>query len=206
MIFEKYLQEKESFVFELDNVIYPEKDYFLQVYYLFAQFIEYGEQLNAAEVLKYMQETYQEAGADDIFEKTASKFNIPEKYKVNFEMLVHSARLPLKLLIYSEVLNFLQSIVLERKQILLLVSGNPATQLNKIKQTEWNGLEKYLTVFFTEEFEPQEDALKLILENQELKKEKVLLIGNSIFAKSSASKCKIDYLDVNELLNDQLRL
>ncbi|MNK01790.1 hypothetical protein D3C87_195980 [compost metagenome] len=199
MIFEKYLQEKESFVFELDNVIYPEKDYFLQVYYLFAQFIEYGEQLNAAEVLKYMQETYQEAGADDIFAKTAAKFNIPEKYKVNFDMLMHSARLPLKLLIYREVLNFLQSIVLERKQILLLVSGNPATQLNKIKQTDWNGLEKYLTVFFTEEFEPQKDALKLILEKQELKKEKVLLIGNSNFAKSSASKCKIDYLDVNEL-------
>lgn len=199
MIFEKYLQEKESFVFELDNVIYPEKDYFLQVYYLFAQFIEYGEQLNAAEVLKYMQETYQEAGADDIFEKTASKFNIPEKYKVNFEMLVHSARLPLKLLIYSEVLNFLQSIVLERKQILLLVSGNPATQLNKIKQTEWNGLEKYLTVFFTEEFEPQKDALKLILEQHKLDRSKTLLVGSSSFAENSASVDNVDFFNVNKL-------
>ncbi|TKC65617.1 haloacid dehalogenase [Pedobacter hiemivivus] len=199
MIFEKYLQEKDSFFFELDNVIFPEKDYFLQVYYLFAQFMEYGEQLNAADVLKYMQETYEKASADDIFAKTAEKFNIPEKYKINFDMLLHSARLPLKLLIYNEVLNFLQSIVLERKQIFLLVSGNPTTQLNKIKQTEWNGLEKYLTVFFTEEFEPEQDALKLIIEKQELKKERVLLIGNSKFAKSSALKYKMDYLDVNEL-------
>ena len=199
MIFEKYLQEKDFFFFELDNVIYPKKDYFLQVYYLFAQFMEYGEQLNAADVLKYMQETYQKAGADDIFAKTAEKFNIPEKYKVNFDMLLHSARLPLKLLIYNEVLNFLQSIVLERKQIFLLASGNPATQLNKIKQTEWNGLEKYLTVFFTEEFEPQQDALKLIIEKQGLKKERALLIGNSKFAKSIALKYKMDYLDVNEL-------
>jgi phosphoglycolate phosphatase-like HAD superfamily hydrolase len=199
MIFEKYLQEKDSFFFELDNVIYPEKDYFLQVYYLFAQFMEYGEQLNAADVLKHMQETYEKAGADDIFAKTAEKFNIPEKYKINFDMLMHSARLPLKLLIYNEVLNLLQSIVLERKQIFLLVSGNPATQLNKIKQTEWNGLEKYLTVFFTEEFEPEQEALKLIIEKQELKKERVLLIGNSKFAKSSALKCKVDHLDVNEL-------
>lgn len=199
MVFEKYLQEKQSFVFELDNVIYPEKDYFLQVYYLFAQFMEYGEQLNAEAILKYMQETYQAEGANDIFAKTAAKFNIPEKYKVNFDMLMHSARLPLKLLIYAEVLNFLQSIVLERKQILLLVSGNPSSQLNKIKQTDWNGLEKYLTVFFTEEFETEKDALKLILEKQELKKETVLLIGNSNFAKSSALQCKVDYLDVNEL-------
>ncbi|WEK18084.1 MAG: HAD hydrolase-like protein [Candidatus Pedobacter colombiensis] len=199
MIFEKYLQEKDSFIFELDNVIFPEKDYFLQVYYLFAQFMEYGEQLNAAELLKYMQEIYVDEGADHVFAKTAEKFNIPEKYKVNFDMLLLSVRLPLKLLIYNEVLSFLQSIVLERKQIFLLVSGNPGMQLNKIKQTEWNGLEKYLTVFFTEEFEPEQDALKLIIEKQELKKDTVLLIGNSKFAKNSALKCKIEYLIVNEL-------
>ncbi|RYY34080.1 MAG: haloacid dehalogenase, partial [Sphingobacteriaceae bacterium] len=27
---------KQAFVFELDNVLYPEKDYLFQVYYLFA--------------------------------------------------------------------------------------------------------------------------------------------------------------------------
>ena len=34
---------KKAFVFELDNVLYPEKDYLLQVYYLFASFLEYSE-------------------------------------------------------------------------------------------------------------------------------------------------------------------
>lgn len=199
MNFEKYLQDKQSFIFELDNVIYPEKDYLLQVYYLFAQFIEYGEQMNAADTLKYMQDIYLQEGADAVFPKTISKFNIPEKYSVNFDLLLHSVRLPLKLLIYTEVLRFLQAIVLERKQLFLLVKGNPAMQLNKIKQTEWEGLEKYLTVFFTAEFEPEQDSLKLILEEQQLQKEKVLLIGNSAFAENIAADSGVDYLNVKEL-------
>jgi hypothetical protein len=196
---EKYLKDKQSFIFELDNVIYPEKDYYLQVYYLFAQFIEYGEQLNSADILAYMQQIYQEEGEVDIFAKTAAKFNIPEKYKVNFDMLLLSVRLPLKLLIYNEVLSLLQAIVLERKQIFLLVKGNPAMQLNKIKQTEWNGLEKYLTVFFTEEFDTEQDALKQIVEQHQIQKEGALLIGSSAFAESSALSNKMDYLFVNEL-------
>lgn len=196
---EKYLKDKQSFIFELDNVIYPEKDYYLQVYYLFAQFIEYGEQLSSADILAYMQQTYLEEGEEGIFEKTAAKFNIPEKYKVNFDMLLLSVRLPLKLLIFNEVLNLLQAIVLERKQIFLLVRGNPAMQLNKIKQTEWNGLEKYLTVFFTEEFDTEQDALKQMVEQHQIQSEKALLVGSSAFAESSALSNKMDYLFVNEL-------
>nr|WP_121271532.1 HAD family hydrolase [Pedobacter schmidteae] len=199
MIADEYLLQKQVFIFELDNVIYPEKDYLLQVYYLFAQFIEYGEQIPAAEILKYMEQTFLEGGDVDMFAKTAARFNIPEKYQVNFDMLLHSVRLPLKLLIYDEVLRFLQSIVTERKHIFLFVQGNPAMQLNKIKQTEWNGLEQYLRVFFTAEYEPENDALKLILEQEGLKTDEVLLIGVSAFAETHASAVKADYLNVNKL-------
>lgn len=199
MIHKKYLLEKDYFIFELDNVIYPEKDYLLQVYYLFAQFIEYGEQLSATEILKYMQETYLTQGETDIFAKTAAKFTIPEKYKVNFDMLLHSVRLPLKLLIYDEVLLFLQEIVIERKQIFLLVKGDPAMQLNKIKQTEWNGLAQYLTVFFTEEFGSEAEALKQMMEKHQLGVSKTLLIGSTAFAENPTAIDHVDYLNVNEL-------
>lgn len=199
MIFEKYLQDKQSFVFELDNVIYPEKDYLLQVYYLFAQFIEYSEQLTAADTLQYMQDIFEQDGADQVFAKTIEKFNIPEKYNVNFELLLHSVRLPLKLLVYTEVLSFLQQIVLERKQIFLFVKGNPTMQLNKIKQTEWQGLEIHLTVFFTAEYENEQDAMQEIFDQHQLSRESVLLIGNSIFTENIAIETNVDYLCVKEL-------
>ena len=40
-------QRKTAFILELDNVLYPEKDYLFQVYYLFAAMLEYIEQLDA---------------------------------------------------------------------------------------------------------------------------------------------------------------
>ena len=47
MKYQEHINTKQAFVFGLDDVLYPVKDYQLQVYYLFAQFIEYGEQIDA---------------------------------------------------------------------------------------------------------------------------------------------------------------
>lgn len=202
MAFETYIKDKLAFVFELDDVLYPEKDFLLQVYYLFAQFIEYGEQVNAAEMIKYMQQVYAEEGAEAVFEKTALQFNIPERYKVNFDLLLLSARLPLKLLLYNEVLGFLQEIVVERKQIFLYVSGNPGMQLNKIRQMEWQGLEQYLTVYFAAEIE--EDVagggLTFIINKHSLEKEQVLVIGKTESLRKDTIDSGADFLAINKLL------
>ena len=55
---------KTAFVFELDNVLYPEKDYLYQVYYLFAGFLEYTELLDAKVLVSLMVKTFEEEGRD----------------------------------------------------------------------------------------------------------------------------------------------
>lgn len=202
MAFEYYLKDKQAFVFELDDVLYPQKDYLLQVYYLFAQFIEYAEQISADKILKGMQQTYNATGSENIFEKTASQFDIPLKYKVNFDMLFASARLPLKLLMFKEMLSLLQEITVERKQIFIFTNGDPMMQLNKIKQMEWHGLESYLTVYFAAEsaFKPSIDGIQLILDKHGLKKEDVLMIGKIGVDEECAINAGVDYLNVDKLL------
>ena len=201
---EKRLEEKQAFVFELDNVLYPEKDYLLQVYYLFAQFIEYGEQLNATEILQFMQEKYLAEGPEEIFAQTAAKFNIPLKYQVNFDLLLQNARLPLKLLIFNKVLNYLQEIVSKGKQVFLFVDGDPAIQLNKIRQMEWNGLEQNLVVYFAAETaaKPSAAGLELILEKHGLEREELLFIGQEGLDRECALNAKIDFFAVEKLLQD----
>ena len=201
MAFEQYIKDKKAFVFGLDNVLYPEKDYLLQVYYLFSEFLSYTEQLDSAKIIEFMQSAYQDAGAQDIFEKTSAKFNIPSKYKANFLLLHQNARLPLKLLLFQQVLLLLQEIVLERKAIFLLVDGDPIQQLNKIKQMEWNGLEKYLKVYFSAEFEPKPSAQSiayLIGENL-LEKEDILMIGNTLEDEAYAQKVDINFIFASKL-------
>lgn len=202
MLIEKYLQEKQAFVFELDDVLYPKKDYLLQVYYLFAQFIEYGEQISATETLRVMQEIYEKEGDSLVFSRTFERMQIPEKYKVNLGMLLLGAKLPLKLLLYSEILALLQNIVLERKQIFIFTNGDPAMQLNKIKQIEWNGLEQYLKVYFAAETTemPEPDGLELLIKANGLQKHEVLFIGSSFIEETAASAAGIEFLNVGELL------
>ncbi len=188
---------KKAFVFELDNVLYPEKDYLLQVYYLFGAFLEYKELLDGKVLTCLMTETYEKEGSANIFDVVRERFKISEEYRYNFNLLHLTARLPLKLLLYKDMLTLLQDIVVDRKQIFILTNGNPEQQLNKIKQTEWHGLEKYLTCYFADEIKPkpEPDALHYILKNHDLERRDIIMIGNSETDEFCAEAAGVDYIE-----------
>lgn len=194
---------KKAFVFELDNVIYPEKDYLLQVYYLFSNFIEFTEGLpSSAELTGFFKTVYHHHGEENIFEKARQAFGIDDKYRVNFERLHYTAILPLKLLMYKEILKLLQEIIIDRKEIFIITNGKPEIQLNKIRQTEWNGLEPYLKVFYAEEIKlkPEPDVLTYILNDDNLLRKDVVIIGASGVDEEFAASCGIDYVNVKDFL------
>jgi len=195
-------ESKNAFVFELDNVIYPEKDYLYQVYYLFASFIEYTELLDAKLITDLMVATYIAEGNNVVFDRVKEEFNIDEKYRVNFIHLLLTAKLPLKLLVYQNVLELMQEIVIDRKKLFIVTNGNPAQQLNKIKQIDWQGFEQYLTCYFAEEIlpKPEPDVLDLLIKDHNLKRKDIVMIGNSDIDMLCAEACGIDYVDVNEFL------
>ncbi|RZK38458.1 MAG: haloacid dehalogenase [Pedobacter sp.] len=201
MDLENHLQSKKSFIFGFDNVLFPEKDYLLQVYYLFSEFIEYTEQKNAKAILEFMREEFTSHGSVNVFERTAKAFDIDEKYKSNFMLLHENARLPLKLLLYQNMLMLLQEVVVERKNIFLMVQGFSLMQLNKIRQTEWHGLEQYLKLYFSQELEPSFTAksIDFIIEQHELERKEVLFIGNGDEEQSAALSAGVEYLSAIKL-------
>ena len=198
----QYLQKYNSFIFEFDDVLYPEKDYLLQVYYLFAQFIEYAEQRDAAELLAFMKTDFDTQSHEGIFNRTMVHFGLDEKYRVNFDLLMQNVRLPLKLLLFDGHMRFLQSIAEAGKQIFLMVSGDPVMQLNKIRQTEWNGLEVHLIVYFTEEFGEQstEANLLAIIDKHGAKVVETLFVGHRSQGILINPSSGINYLEANKLL------
>ena len=193
---------KTAYVFELDNVIYPEKDYLFQVYYLFASLLEYTELFDAKVMTDLMVNTYHAEGPEKVFDKLKEKFAINEKYRVNFLHLILTARLPLKLLVFKAILDLLQDIVVDRKKIFIVTNGNPALQLNKIKQTEWHGLEAYLTCYFAEETSPmpEPDVFHLLMKEHDLNRRDLVLIGQSEAMELCAEACGIDYYHVSKFL------
>lgn len=195
-------ERKTAFIFELDNVIYPEKDYLFQVYYLFAASMEYVELIDAKAATDCMVNTYFTEGKDAVFNALQQKFDVNEKYRDNFEQMMRNVKLPLKLLVYNSVLELMQQIVVDRKKIFIVTNGHPEQQLNKIKQTEWNGLESYLTCYFADEVKPkpETDVIDKLLHDQNLRRSDLLMIGDSEADLLCAQNSGLDYLSVNDFL------
>src|ERR1700722_11848779 len=195
-------KRKKAFIFELDNVLYPEKDYLYQVYYLFAGLMEYTELIDAKAATDVMLNTYNTEGKDMVYDRLKDKMDVNEKYRDNFNQLLVTARLPLKLLLYEKMLNLLQEIVIDRKKLFIVTNGDPLQQLNKIKQMEWHGLENYLTAYFAEETaaKPEPDVIHILLKDHDLLRRDLLMIENSETDRLCADVCGIDYINVEEFL------
>lgn len=193
---------KTAFIFELDNVLYPEKDYLFQVYYLFAGMLEYIELIDAKTATDLMVNAYIEKGKDEVFNAIKDKYQLNEKYRANFEQLCITANVPLKLLLYKNMLELLQNIVVDRKKLFIVTNGDPAQQLNKIKHTEWHGLENYLVCYFANELcpKPEPDIVHLILKDHNLQRREMVMIENSETDLLCAEACGIDHFNVAEFL------
>lgn len=195
-----HIKSKKAFLFAFDDVLYPHKDYLLQVYYLFSEFLTYSELQNATEILNFMKNEFEQNGSNQIFEKTAEMFNIPLKYNDNFKLLHQTARLPLKLLLYQQILTLLQELVVERKEIFLVLEGDTAIQLNKVKQTEWHGLESYLKLYFVEEYNSLGECIKGIIDLNSLNASEIVFVGNKKELEIGLKPTEVDYFFVTNLL------
>jgi phosphoglycolate phosphatase-like HAD superfamily hydrolase len=195
-------KRKSAFIFELDNVLYPQKDYLYQVYYLFANLLEYTDLVDARETTSLMTGTYVSEGAHAVFNRVVEKFPIAKKHKVAFDNLLITAKLPLKLLLYQNMLSLLQEVVVDRKKLFIVTNGNVEQQVNKIKQMEWHGLEKYLTCYFTEETvpKPEPDVIVLLMQEHNLQRRDIVMIENSDTDRLCAQAVGIDYFNVDKFL------
>ena len=203
MTYSELNPEKKAYIFELDNVLFPVRDYDLQVYYLFANFLEFQETYPPADdLISFMKKAYDNQGSDRIFERAKEVFGFEEKFRENFQRLQREAVLPLKLLLFQNMLALLQEIVVDRKQLFIVTSGDPLQQLNKIRQTEWHGLEKFLKVYFADEIAPKPAAgiLDLFTEENDLKAAEMMIVGASDRDLQFALSAGIDYYPVNHFI------
>ncbi|MHC8948133.1 HAD family hydrolase [Sphingobacterium hungaricum] len=152
LTFQNLPQQKEVYAFEIDDVLYEKKDYILQIYYLFANFVEFTESRPLAQgLLEFMKSTYESSGEEAVIDKTIAKFDLASSYKENFERLYSNAQLPLKLILIDSTKKMLKELISLNKKICILTKGNPVTQLNKLKHLDWEGLDRNVKVYFVDE-------------------------------------------------------
>jgi len=193
---------KTAFIFELDNVLYPEKDYLFQVYYLFAGYLEYLHLIDATEATSLMVDTFNNDGKKAVFAAVQKKYGLDNKYQIHFNFLMDTANVPLKLLLYQSMLELMQDIVVDRKKLFIVTNGNAARQLNKIKHMEWHGLEQFLICYFACEVlpKPEPDIINKILADHNLRRGDIVMFGNTDEDLMCAEASGVDYVNVSQFL------
>jgi len=196
-------EAKKAFIFELDDVLYPQQDYILQVYYLFANFLEYTETFPpATDLTELLKKAYLQNGPEGIFKKASATFGIDVKYEENFNRLHSSAQLPLRLLLYPAIKELMESLVSDQKSVYIFTKGNPLIQLNKLKHLDWEGLDRKLKVYFYDELRlfPDIEPLDYIIRENSLKANEVVLFGRNDKDFKESEKAGFIYHDIADFL------
>ncbi len=151
------IQHHSVVAFEIDDVLFPKREYILQVFYLFANFLDYNEGTSrASDLVEFMKDRYDEQEIDEIIvvKEMLIHFEIPDSYLENFERLRANATLPLKLYLKPATKSKFKEILAQNKAITILTDGNPVEQLNKLKHIDWEEFSFYLPslkVYFIQE-------------------------------------------------------
>jgi len=189
----------KALVLDLDNTIYPEKDYLFQVYYLIGQFVEFQEGVSHELVTQFLVNEFMANGRDHIFDKMIAHFELPETYLENCFRLLRTAKIPLPLLIFEQMLLRLQEASEAGLQLFVLTNGHPEQQLNKIKHLEWHGLDQHIKCYFCNEIAPKPapDAMLKLLADHQLLPSEVLFLGDANIDEACAMAAGVDFERVN---------
>ncbi len=200
-MYKNYISSKQVFVFDLDNTLYPEKDYLYQIYYMIGQFVEYQETFDHDKITKFLIDEFEQNGRKNLFNKLIERFGLSEEYMENFLRLMRTGRLPLRLLLYKEIEIYLNELVDKDKKIFVLTNGNPEQQYNKIIQIDWNGLQQHIKCYFANEIKPKPapDAMLKIIEEHNLVKDDIIFIGDSVEDEECAKAAGVEFCYLSKL-------
>ncbi len=205
MLFDQLIEQKKAFVFDLDNTLYPEKDYLYQVYYMVGQFIEYQETFDHQIITKYLINEFETNGRAHIFDKLIEQFNLKEEYVDNCIRLLRTARLPLKLLLFKEAEWMLNELVDNQKPIFILTNGSTDQQVNKVTQIEWKGLQKHIKCYYANEIvpKPAPDGLLKIMEDNKLEPKDLVFIGDADIDENCAKAAGVEFHYIESLVSSR---
>lgn len=192
----------KAYIFDLDNTLYPEKDYLYQIYYLIGHYLHKQEKLDAKEVTEYLVTLFENVGRQSLFDKLIARYELKSAYMDEFLQLMRSAKLPVKLFLYRKMFDLITELEEDNVMLFILTNGNVQQQINKIKHIAWNGTEEKLKIYFADEFsrKPAPDGVLHILSEYGIEKSDALLIGDSKEDEYCAKAAGIDFMNVSEIL------
>lgn len=186
-----------AYIFDLDDTLYKETDYLFSAYKQIAAYINQKYGIDAEEIFLYLQERFLECGRRNIFDKMDKHFGIEAGNIGEYLEILRSHQPSGKIPLFYEMKKLLYWLIKMKKQIFVLTNGNVQQQKNKIKHIDWAGINDINFVFANEiEPKPSPKAVELIMNENNISKRDIVLIGDSYVDRMCARNAEIDFVSV----------
>lgn len=185
----------QLYIFDLDNTLYSENDY------LFGAYEAIATALGKKEAGDFLKTTFLKEGRSNLFDKLVKEFSLDSDAMVSSLDILRTYNPQNKLSAYPDLVQLLDKLKSEGKQLALLTNGTPQQQQNKIKNIT-PALEDYFPfIVLANEIEkkPSPKAVYHILEQTGIAKEDSLMIGDDKNDEVTAINAAVDFIYVDEL-------
>jgi HAD superfamily hydrolase (TIGR01549 family) len=157
-----------NYLFDLDNTLIEEDEYLFEAYAAIAKVYKFD--------VNEMIEVYLNEGREWLFDKMIGRHGGEKK---EYLRILRTVRLPEKLQIYPDMLQLMKSIINGRNRIFVVTNGNLTQQVNKVRQTDWQGLKItfiYASIIFPK---PDKRLFDYMKKKYDLRESDTVMIGDS---------------------------
>jgi len=189
-------------IFDLDDTLYPEREYLFSAYESIAKLVAERTGSNERVYSDYLKNTFINGGRGNLLDSFIDAFNLSNT--VSIQELLHILRtIHCELFLYRKAKVLLDYIQKEGVMAVIFTNGNLTQQRNKISCLKIRESYPAVAVYYAAEYEPKPSpvGLNAILQYYNVDSKKVLVIGDSATDHDAAKAAGIDYLDSHFLHN-----
>lgn len=189
-------------VFDLDDTLYPERDYLFAAYDSIAKLVADRSGSNERVYSEYLKKSFINGGRGNLFDSFINEFNLSNT--VSIQEMLHILRTNYCVLsLYRKAKDLLDYLQIEGVVSVIFTNGNLTQQRNKISCLKLKESYPAVAVYYAAEYEPKPSpvGLKAILRDYNVDLKKALVVGDSATDYEAAKAAGIDYLDSHLLHN-----
>ncbi|MDP0494014.1 MAG: HAD family hydrolase [Fusobacterium sp. JB021] len=189
----------KAIVFDLDNTLYNEADYFRETYKKIGEYLSGILKENSSVIKNELMEILENFGDKRVFDIYIKKRGLDIEVKNKMIEIYRAA--DVNIILKKNALNLLKFLRTKHLKIGLLTNGGEKTQVNKIRNLKLENLFDEIVItgkeLKREHWKPNKKAFKLILERLRVEPEEIIYIGDNPKTDLGGLKLKIKTILVN---------
>jgi HAD superfamily hydrolase (TIGR01549 family) len=193
---------RKAVIFDLDGTLYNERDYLYAAWLGIGKDLEKKYNISETRVYRFLENEFILHGHTVLFDKLIAAFELPPAYLPHALEILRNIEITNKIACYPEMIECLEWLISDGRQLFIVTNGNPVQQKNKIKNIEFGTLLNHIEVIYANEIAPKPDpAVFLLLQKKHnLLKPEVLMVGDSSTDESFSQAAGIDFIHVSKIL------